>query len=476
MRFASASPKEITPLERLKRLSDNFRGFVISRRLIAHDRWSKRQLERHQVEAFARLVRYAALRSSFYAQRYAGLDLSGIVDPQRLPPTDKQAIMENFDQVVTDPRLQLADLERHVSQLEGDSYYLGKYRVVGTAGTSGLRGIFVFGREEWSMVMGNALRWANVIGLRPKFTRRLRIASIGADTPMHVTRRLSLSHGNLLFQMLQLKATQPLEVLVEALNAFQPEVLMPYPSVADLLAQEQLEGRLSIRPKLIATHSEVLSSEMSHRMIRAWDTIPFNHYGTTEEPHIASDCSRHLGLHLFEDLCKVEIVDDEYRPVPDGEAGSRFLLTNLYNYTQPLIRYEVTDLIARKTEACPCGRPFSLIADVEGRHEDLMHLPGKEGGFVTVSPMVVSLCVERVEGVKEYEAHHSSAGTRLHVLLVPRDGRTAGAVAESVRRELARELASQGAKVPEITVEIVQIIERSNAKMGKRRLVVQTSG
>jgi phenylacetate-coenzyme A ligase PaaK-like adenylate-forming protein len=43
------------------------------------------------------------------------------------------------------------------------------------------------------------------------------------------------------------------------------------------------------------------------------------------------------------DTCLAECVDEAGRPVPDGTASARVLVTNLHNLTQPLIRYELTD-------------------------------------------------------------------------------------------------------------------------------------
>jgi len=79
---------------------------------------------------------------------------------------------------------------------------------------------------------------------------------------------------------------------------------------------------------------------------------------TRKKPH--DGIARHTGLHLFEDTVMVEVVDDGHRPLPDGQMGTRWLLISLYNRTQPLIRYEVTDMLCRSEETCPCGRRFSF--------------------------------------------------------------------------------------------------------------------
>ena len=73
--------------------------------------------------------------------------------------------------------------------------------------------------------------------------------------------------------------------------------------------------------------------------------MPFDGYASTETGMLASECDRHAGMHVFEDLVHIEVVDDDGRAVPDGTAGSRMLVTNLINRTLPMIRFELTDLV-----------------------------------------------------------------------------------------------------------------------------------
>lgn len=63
-------------------------------------------------------------------------------------------------------------------------------------------------------------------------------------------------------------------------------------------------------------------------------------------------------------------MDTNNRPVPDGTAGCKVLLTNLYNFVQPIIRYEIDDIVRLSSAACPCGKFLPLIQSVEGRMKD----------------------------------------------------------------------------------------------------------
>ena len=148
---------------------------------------------------------------------------------------------------------------------------------------------------------------------------------------------------------------------------------------------------------------------MSRLIEQAWGRIPDNHYGLTEEPHVGTDCSMHAGIHLFEDTCMLEVVNDEHRPLPDGVMGTRYLLTNLYNKALPLIRYEVTDMLCRAAERCECGRPFALLQGIVGRAEDLLRLRRIDGtGEIAVAPMLISLAIESFPTVHEYTAEHDA--------------------------------------------------------------------
>ena len=208
---------------------------------------------------------------------------------------------------------------------------------------------------------------------------------------------------------------------------------------------------------------------MLARMDRAWGVAPFNHYGLTEEPHVAADCPAHEGLHIFEDTSVVEIVDGDGRPVPDGTPGARWLPTNLYNFVQPVIRCEVTDMLTRAPGLCSCGRPFGLISGIGGRSEDVLRLPGAEGGTVPVPPLALEMGVEGAGGVAEYAVAHAAEG--IQVTVVPGAGEDAGALRERVAAGVARVIREAGAVPPPVEVRFVEALERRREKMGKVKLV-----
>jgi phenylacetate-CoA ligase len=97
---------------------------------------------------------------------------------------------------------------------------------------------------------------------------------------------------------------------------------------------------------------------------------------------LASDCPLHSGLHIYEDFGILEIVDRDNNPVGPGVWGEKILVTNLYNFTEPVIRYEIHDNVAWTGTPCPCGRTLPLIKGVKGRIENIVEFKTRRGGIV----------------------------------------------------------------------------------------------
>ena len=141
-----------------RRISDIPVALRRSRELLQRDRWTAARLRTHQRVLLGELVRHATANSAFYRRLYRGIDVGGELELERLPVIDKAAMMDHFDELITDPRLRLADLEAHLDGLHRDALYLGRYRVMSTAGTTGRKGVFVADRDEWRAYLAGLLR------------------------------------------------------------------------------------------------------------------------------------------------------------------------------------------------------------------------------------------------------------------------------------------------------------------------------
>jgi AcrR family transcriptional regulator len=145
---------------------------------------------------------------------------------------------------------------------------------------------------------------------------------------------------------------------VEALNTYQPEGLVGYPTIAGILAGEQLAGCLRIRPRWGLYGAGPLTPVIRRRIREAWGFEPGGIYAATEALGLGSSTPGDECFEMSEDVLVVEVVDRHDRPVPPGTPGAKVLITNLVNYAQPLIRYELSDVVTLAARApARCRRP-----------------------------------------------------------------------------------------------------------------------
>jgi phenylacetate-CoA ligase len=114
--------------------------------LMARDRWTREELLAFQRERVQALVAHAVTNSLYYR---AALGADAAERPLTdLPSLSKATLMTEFDRVVTDPRLRLADLQAHLAGPDPSQSFLGAYRVATTSGTTGRRSIVAFTTDE----------------------------------------------------------------------------------------------------------------------------------------------------------------------------------------------------------------------------------------------------------------------------------------------------------------------------------------
>lgn len=452
-----------------RRLADFARAVRMGRReLAAADALSGGQVVLLQQQRFAAMFRHAVTHSPFYRELYSGID-EPPTSPAGLPAVSKTQLMDRFDDWVTDPRLKLAALEAHLEGLAGDELYLGQFRAMASSGSTGRRGIFVFSRPDWIVNLANFARVnERFLDIHPRLPR-VRAASVAATEPLHISARTSVAAGVGVNRVLRLDARQPLAELTGALNAFRPEVLVGYPSILALLADEQRAGRLSVRPAKVTTVSEVRTPEMERLITEVWGSAPYNWYGISEGGVLAADCGYHDGMHLFEDLFIVENVDEAGRPVPDGVIGHKLLLTNLYNRTQPIIRYEISDMVALDPRPCRCGRSLRRVVSIEGRSSEILRFPAQAGGEVAIHPFTIEAPFTEMQEVRQYQV--VDCGDVLRVSVVPCPGFSLEAIVQRVSDALADAMMAVGASPPPIEVEVVEALARDQGHGAKLKLI-----
>ncbi|MFZ5482028.1 MAG: phenylacetate--CoA ligase family protein [Myxococcota bacterium] len=419
-------------------------------RLAEHDAWPRARLLAARSAALSRLRVFAASRSSYWREVLADTEGAPL---ERLPILTKAELMARWDDIVTDPDLRLADAQAHVAEMAAGALFRGRWYVSATSGTSGTRGVFAWEPSEWAWILASYARAQDWAGVGVSLAKRRRMAVVSSKAPWHQSALVGATVDSPWIPTLRLDAAAPLAETCAALDAFQPETLVLYASMARVLAEEQLGGRLRIRPRAVFCASEVLTGATRARARDAWGSEPFEVYAATEPAGIASECLAHR-MHLYEDLVIPEFVDEGGRAVPPGTFGARTLVTVLFSRTLPLLRYELDDRVRPSAEPCGCGRPYATIDGIEGRADEVLELPAAAGGTLAIHPVLFHQVLEPVSAHGWQVVANGDAITVLVAHPVaPFDPRALAAA-------LCRRLREAGVLAPAVRVETVDAIPR----------------
>ena len=123
--------------------------------------------------------------------------------------------------------------------------------------------------------------------------------------------------------------------------------------------------------------AEPWSDQMKERIEEEMGIKAHNIYGTSElSGPMFCDCTEQNGIHMWSDICLVEILDpDTGETMPDGKPGE-MVVTILQKEALPIIRYRTGDVTSLDTTPCPCGRTHPRIARLSGRVDDMLIIRG----------------------------------------------------------------------------------------------------
>jgi len=422
-------------------------------------RWDAGRLAAHQRERLRALLARAASESPFHARRLGGIEPARfeLTDLARLPVMSKQQMMDGFDELATDRRLTRARVEQHLAASATEpSLLFGQYVCLTSGGSSGLRGIFVQTIEEYAEFVASFVRPLAVAlaGSGGPPPGGIPVAIVGAASPVHASGfAAAAGAAGYPIRTIQAPATLPLGELVQRLNQARPPVLHGHATKLALLAEEQRAGRLRIAPVQVTAMGELLTQTDRAALAAAFGVPPVNQFTCTEGLTGQSDPGGTI-LTFASDMCLTELVDDGNQPVPDGTPSAKVLVTNLYNHTWPLIRYELTDRFTRHPAAAGSGH---LRASVDGRADDTFRY-----GDLTLDPLVIRTVMVRTPAALEYQVRQTSHGIDIGVVASGPLDHAALAAA------LARGMRAAGLPDPEVHVREISDIAR-HPQTGKAR-------
>jgi phenylacetate-coenzyme A ligase PaaK-like adenylate-forming protein len=351
-------------------------GFITRAGRIQRDQWLPRErMENLQWQRFRLILTHAYHNSPFYHKR---LKAAGI------HPVE----IRNREDIGCLPVTHREDL-RNPTEMIASGFASSYLKRSTTSGSTGERTTTYFDSSAW--LTGKHLlkyRARLACGLRP--WDRVALCT-EADHHHNFIKSLLLRHRSFC-------APHPLETLIKPLENYHPSVLYGFPSFFSLL----VDSKVNLLPRLIFTSSEILDIKTRRKIENYFGSPVYDVYGSTELKEIAWECPRREGYHINSDWFFVEFLEG-------GRSGQQgeILVTSLYNYAMPLIRYAVGDTGRLLNHNCSCGRGLPLMEPLHGRSVDYFTLP--DGALV--SPYTMTCAIENLEGMKQYQIHQIRTDT-----------------------------------------------------------------
>lgn len=417
------------------------------------------------------LVEYARKNSPYYKALYQKVPASFRLED--LPPVDKRTLMENWNDWVCDRDLTLSEVERFMQDQDNIGRKLnGKYLVFTTSGSTGNPLVSVCDSTANNIMGGiSACRsFARKEDLKAFFLRGGKSIGVFADEGFYLGNSSIRSRlKSMPWKKKQLavsSALYPISKIVQQLNQFQPAMVGGYPSNLELLIDEAKEGRLKISPVLIMTGGEYLSDSLRQRLADTFRCYVQTSYSCTEGGTVACECGqRHF--HINDDWLIVEPVDANGNPVADGVQSDKILLTNLYNYTQPYIRYEVTDRVIMHREPCSCGNPSPWL-ELEGRTDDVTSFT-EDGKTIRIAPLSVYATLKEVHELRRFQVLVYPEN-RIELRIEEKEGVSRSTAFEKAKVQLEEYLKSQGVSV--VTITMSDLLPQQNPNSGKFKHII----
>ncbi len=160
-----------------------------------------------------------------------------------------------------------------------------------------------------------------------------------------------------------------MENYIKKINSYKPNIIRGYAGSLYELAIFSEKNCFNITgPDIIISSAETLTKNMREKIEEVFGTKVYDFYGSRETASIAGECKDGL-IHVFSFNNYLEVLDSDDMPVGVGEEG-RVVITNLHNYSMPLIRYEIGDLAVKGPYKCICNSFLPTLKKISGRVEE----------------------------------------------------------------------------------------------------------
>jgi len=346
-------------------------------------------IEKAQWQKFLRLIKHTADHSPFYRSLYQAHHVQ----------IDK---IRHKEDLLNIPQLTKDDLRYHQQEMRvpHTGTRLSKKT---TGGSTGEAVTVLKSRKAMAYqdaAMWRCLRWFD-IDIGDKQARFW-------GTPLHPISRIKNKLIDLVMNRIRLSgwnfSEDSMARFLKRLKTFRPAYYYGYVSMIKEFAQFCERNNINTAPfglKGIVTTSEPLFIETRQYLQNIFRCPVINDYGSGEVGPIAYDCPEG-GFHLMSDNLYFGIINEAGTHAAGGEKGE-VVVTELNNFSLPLIRYNLKDIAEVADRPCRCGRGLPLINKILGRDRDVLIADNGTKVHGAYLNQIAQECKRKGWGLKQYQ-------------------------------------------------------------------------
>lgn len=419
-----------------------------------------------QAKKLKRLLHYAYEHSPYYRNSFERAGITAeMIDSTPLsafPTIVKPVLMSQFEEIITVPDLTQEEIRNFDEQETAvGKLFRDKYHIVHSSGSTGTPQYFIYDESAWNSMLLGIVRGALWNMTMPEILGFLmhgpRIVYIAA-TDGRYGGAMAVGDGvnGVGAKQMYLDINTPLEEWIQAIKAFQPNMIIGYPSAVKILAELVEKGDLDLRALRIVTCGEPLGANLRKYLGDVFGGEVINFYGASESLSLGVESNPKEGMLLFDDMNIIEI-----------ENGVMYL-TCLYNFVQPLIRYRLSDQLTLRAPGSSGPYPFTRAVGLLGRNEDILWFQDGNGKQEFLHPLAVEgFCID---GLRDYQFRQISPDT-FEMLAEISDDALQKTVQGEVLRQMGDILKEKGLDYVQFYVEFVPEI-LPDPGTGKKRLIL----
>ena len=348
--FSAFAPSGPGDVEFVKRLQDS-------------QWWPPAEVLEHQLQLLSSLLVHAHATVAFYRSRIeaAGIDVGRPVrleDWRRIPPLTRREVQQLPDQLLSSaiPTGHGAPTSVHTSGSTNTPVTVTTTELDSWVGGLAALRHFLWHPYDFSSRMVTIRRYRKGIADGPDGEKFERWGNEGffpfATGP---SARLNISAS--------------IDNQVDWIVRQDPDYLCTYPSNAiQLTLASRRRGITFPHLEHVATLGEVVTPEARRLCTDVWDAPVIDTYSAQEVGILGHQCPEYQHYHVQAETVMLELINERGEACAVGEVGE-ILVTPLFNYAMPLLRYRLGDF-AELGSDCSCGRGLPVLKRILGRERN----------------------------------------------------------------------------------------------------------